>query len=192
MSQYPNAAEGVKKIYISQLIFIAALILAAIPLLGTIGRILKIVACVIYLMGLKKAGEDGDGYNKAFTYEIVNIVFVLVIVIVSLIPLIGGILGTVLGIITSIIDLLVLNTVITTTGGLLRNVGATDIAENGQSVWTMYIICTVISIICSLLSVIPLINILAGIVAFIVTIVLLVALIRYIIFLNKAATALGA
>lgn len=192
MSQYPNAAEGVKKIYISQLIAIAAAVLVVIPWIGFIGTVLAIVGLVFYILGLKKAGADGDGYNKAFTYVVISLVLTFVKAIVSFIPIVGPILSKVLNIVSSVLDLLALNAVITTTCGLLGNVGAAELAENGQSVWTMCMVCTVISIVCNLLGLIPLINILAGIVGFIAAIFSIVAMIRYIIFLNKAATALGA
>lgn len=50
-------------------------------------------------------------------------------------------------------------------------------------IWKMYLVCTVILIVCQILSYIPIINILAAIAAFLTAIVQLVASILYLIFL---------
>lgn len=104
----------------------------------------------------------------------------------------GSILATLLGVVSSVIDLMIVNTVVTTTGGLLNNVGSADLATKGQSIYKMYMICTIISVICNVLGLIPLINIIAGVVAFVVAIVLIVAWVRYMIYLSKSSSALGA
>ncbi len=193
MSQYPNAAVGVKKIFTSQIISIIAALIMIIPLIGPlVGCILAIVGFVFYIMGLKKAGEDDEGYNKAVTYVIINIVIAVVSALVSWIPFVGAIISSLLSVVSSVINLVILNTVITTTSGLLSNVGSAELAEKGKSIWKMYLICTVISVVCDLLALIPILGTIAGGVAVVAAIALIVAMVRYMLFLNNSASALGA
>lgn len=192
MNQYPNAAAGLQKVFASKMLAIIATVLSAMPHIGFIGNIVAFAGFVLYLMGLKKAGEDAESYNKAVTLVIVNIVIVIVEAVVAFIPFVGSILVKLLYAVSLIIDLMIINTVITTTGGLLNNVGAVDIAANGLNIYKLYVVCTIINVICSVLGLIPLLKNIVGILSFVAFIVMIVVLIRYLIFLYKSASALGA
>ncbi|MGN0325010.1 MAG: hypothetical protein ACI4DW_01780 [Lachnospiraceae bacterium] len=189
MGQYPNAGEGIKKVFIGEILAVVGVLLSWIPL---VGLLIIIAAYVLTLMGLKKAGEDQQDYNKAVTLILINIVVSVLGTILGFIPAIGGILSTLASIASTVITLLVVYQVIMTSNGLLDSIGAADISGKGKTVWGLYLVCNIIGIICSILNKIPLLNILSGIISIIVGIVSLVAGIMYLIYLNKTSKALGA
>lgn len=174
MNRYPNAAEGLKLIFYSQIVSIIGTLLAVIPLVGVI---LILVAGVMNLMGLNKAAADDDGYRTAFQLTIAAVILKLVGVFV---------LPNLLGQAASILSLAVLYFVCTTTARLLRSVDQHDLADRGELVWKINLVCTVVSVVCYILAYIPVLNVLAAIVAVVVAIVSLVGAILYLLFLSKS------
>ena len=174
MRSYPNAAQGLKLLFIAEIVAIVAAVLSLVPF---VGAILSIVGLVLVLVGLYKAGADDEGYKTAFIISIVNLV------VGTISGFTGGVLGTILTIISTILELAVVYYVVTTTGNLAHSRGNDELSAKGQTVWKLYLICAVASIIIALLSFIPL---LGGVLAFVLAIVQIIAYILYLIFLNKA------
>lgn len=199
MYQYPNAAVGIRKILVSQIISIIGMVVTVIPMIGAAGVILMIAGLILYKKGLRRAGRDVKDYRNADMLVNVNIVIAIVGVFASRNPVTGGVFGILLNAGSSLINLLILDIVISTTCGILRNVGSDKLAATGQGIWKTYLICTVISIISNLLSLLPLSKFIPGVVALIISlllmitmIVMIVAMIRYLLFLSNSAYALDA
>lgn len=178
MNQYPNAAAGLRLMFFGEILTIVGSFLAWIPFLGVL---VILAGGIVSLVGLNRAGADDEGYRTAFMLTIVNIV----------VGLVGGfILSGLASIVSSILSLAVIYFVCITTSNLLHSVGATDIEQRGRTVWTINLVCTVISVVLNLLLFIPILNVLAVIGVFIVAIVELVGYILYMMFLNASAQAL--
>lgn len=168
-----------------QWLFIAE-ILMIFKGLGVIGAILGIVAFVLNLLALYGASKLDNGYHMAFVLSIVGIVVSIVSTFAG-----NGFFATLVTIISNVAALGILYYVVTTTCKHLDAAGAAEVSGKGQSVWKINLICTIISVVLSLLMYIPIINVLAAVVAVIVGIVMLVAYILYLIFLWKGHKALA-
>lgn len=211
MTEHINAREGIKKVYTGEVIAIvsifasiAAALLTLIPLVGTIiGAIiavgvlvLDVIAFIMQLVGLNKAGKDAQGYKTAFTIIIVSLIITVVLGIISTavsVPLINDIANVVV----MILDLLVINKIIFTSNDLLAANGKSEISEKGESVWKLImglliasIILAIVAIILTAFSggglVIGLLAILATIASIVVSIIQLVAYFKYIGYLKAA------
>lgn len=162
-------------------IFIAA-ILQIFSGLGVIGSILGIIAFVLNLVALYGAGKLEQGYNTAFVLSIVGIVLSVLSLINSVV------LGTIVGIVSAVVELAILYFVINTTCNLLRANGSDDVAQKGDTVWKINLICTVaVVVLLLLLAIVPL---LAAFLTIVVAIVSIVGSILYLIFLYKSYNAL--
>lgn len=183
MGTYAHAANGLKKVFMAQIISIIAAFLALIPGLGIISMIGAIFCLILTVIGLNEASMDHSGFRTALLLSVVNI-------IISLFTSGDGWLSAIMSVVSSILSLASLYYVCHTASYLLRNLGENTIASNGDTVWNINLLCTVATIICSILAVIPLINILATIASVIIVIVSLIASIMYMIFLNNCSNAL--
>ncbi len=183
MGTYSHAANGLKKVFMAQIISIIAAVLAIIPGLGIISLIGAILCLILSVIGLNEASMDHSGFRTALILSVVNI-------IISLFTSGDGWLSAIMSIVSSILSLASLYYVCHTASYLLRNLGETAIAANGDTVWNINLICTVAAVICSILAVVPLINILASLASVIIVIVSLIAGIMYMVFLNNCAKAL--
>ncbi len=188
MKNYPNAANGLHLMFIAEVLAVVGAILMLIPIINLIGSILAIIALVMMLVGLNKAGADDQGYRTAFMLSIVNLVVSIIGAFVS-----TGAIGGILDIVSTILNLAVVYYVITTTSNLARSIGNEELPRKGHTVWTLYIVCAIISVICAILAMIPSLVIIAiaGIIAIIVAIIQIIAYILYMIFLSNGSKALA-
>lgn len=97
-----------------------------------------------------------------------------------------GLLGSLLSIISTIISLAIIYFVCSTTGNLLLSQGESALAQRGQTVWTINLVCAIVSVVLSLLMWIPLLNILAVVGVIVVMIAELVGYILYMMFLSSS------
>ncbi len=183
MGTYSHAANGLKKLFMAQIISIIATVLTRIPSLSVISMIGNILCLILSVVGLYEASMDHSGFRTALIFSVVNI-------IISLFTSGGGWLSTIMTIVSSILSLASLYYVCHTASYLLRNLGEHTIAANGDTVWNINLTCTVAAVICAILAVVPLINILAALASVIIVVVSLVAGIMYMIFLNNCSKAL--
>ena len=184
MSQYPNAAKGLKMMFWAEIISIACVVLLIIPFVNLLAAIAVIAASIVSMVGLYKAGNDAPGYRTAFWLTVLQLV-------VNLFKNADGIFGGVISIVGAIVALAIVYYVCITTAELLTSIGNQEIAEQGN-IWKTYLVCTVVEIVCVLVSWIPVVNILAVIAALVSAIAMLVAGIMYLIFLYKSYQALEA
>lgn len=200
---YPSAASGLKMMFLAQILTIVGTVVMAVGLLLTVvslgilflvpllGSLLIFIASLLSIWGLFKAGADDEGYRGALLFSVLNLV---VGVISGLAPedatFYSAVLSGTFSIIQSVLNFLVVNAVCQTTGNLLYSMGKGALSERGNTVSRLYLICTVITIVCTLVGAIPIVNILAGIANFAGVIITLVGYVLYMGFLSSGGREL--
>lgn len=173
-----------KKMFIAEIGAIACVVIALIPVIGTlVGGIGVIVFAIISLVGLYAVGQEVEACKKAFNLTIVN----ALLNVLTAIPVVG----VIISIVRTVISFLITYLVCTSLSEVLNNAGATDIANLGTKVWKISFVCAILGVIFSLIALIPLIGGLGDFLNFFVAIAELVAGVMYLIFLNKGANHLA-
>ena len=103
-----------------------------------------------------------------------------------------GILSAIFAIAGDVLSFLVVYLVCTSVAEVMVQLAASDIADKGNSVWKINLVCYAVSAILSVLAIIPLINIIAAVLQVVVAVVQIVALVLYMIFLKKSSEKLAA
>lgn len=180
--RYPNAASGLRLMFLGQILMIVGVLLAWVPL---VGALLIIAAPVVELLGVYKAGDDDESYRGA-------LVFVALVLMVNFISGFKGegFLGSILDMASEVLSLLVVFSVCNTTSNLLHSIGQEDLSQRGGTVIKIYTACTAISIVCGVLGIIPIINIAAALVNGISSLVMVVGYVMYLLFLNGSSKVL--
>lgn len=188
MNQFPNAGDGLKKMFIASLGAIICSVCAIIPLINLIAALAAIVFLVISLIGLNSLGKDIEDCKKAFILTIVRMVVSFFASLLSKVAVVGALLD----IADSVIALLVVYFVCIPVSKVLSQIGAADAANLGQTVWKLNLVCYVIAIVAGILAVIPALAALVLVISIAVLIAGLVGLIMYTVFLYKSYQAFGA
>ncbi len=177
---YPNAARGLKWMFIAEI-----LTLVSVPLMAIfIGSLTALAATVLNLVGLYTATHDDAGYFPALYAAIAS----LVVSVLSN-AFRNRILTTVLSVISVVLGLFIVYQVITTSLNLLDGRNGT-LALRGGYVIKIYVVCTLVVIVCMVLSVIPIVDILAAVVSIVAAIAMVVGYVFYLMFLYGASKAL--
>ena len=134
---YTAAGRGLNKIFVGEILAI----LSFIPLLG---GILALVGLILILVGLNEASQAAEGYRTAFWLGIASIVAAVLSLFVPGVGLVGDILA-----------FIIVYLVCTTTANILDENGDPATAAKGRFVWKLYIVCTIIMVICGVLALIP-------------------------------------
>lgn len=182
MRKYPNAADGLKLMFYAQIIVIVGAVLSLVPVLGSV---IVIVGSIVSLVGLYKTQADDSGYQMAFYVTIASIVVGVIKNFAG-----NGIFGSLVGIVNTVLNLAIIYYVCTTTSNLLHSVGNEALANRGITVWKIYLVVTIIAVVCSVVAYIPVLNIIASVVVLVAAIVTLVGYILYLMFLNGSYKAL--
>ncbi|MBR5337596.1 MAG: hypothetical protein IK152_06395 [Lachnospiraceae bacterium] len=176
---YQNAAKGLKFKFIGELVTIACAIIMIVPLLGTILGMYGMLACyIISIYGLYLVSNDIPGCRTAFIVSIVNTVFMVA-------RLFSGNLWF-MGTISSVISFLALFLVCKSLSEDLREHGMLEIADRGETVWKINLICSAISIVVSIMMYIPLINLIGALLGAVNALASVVGSVLYFIFLYKS------
>lgn len=180
--RYPNAASGLRLMFLGQILMIVGVLLAWVPL---VGALLIIATPVAELVGVYKAGDDDENYRGA-------LVFVALVLMVNFISGFKGegFGGSILDMASEILSLLVVFSVCNTTSNLLHSIGQEELSQRGGTVIKIYTACTAISIVCRVLGIIPIINIAAALVNGISSLVMVVGYVMYLLFLNGSSRVL--
>lgn len=170
---YENARNGVGKVFTSQILAIIAAVCTLIAgimaalLIGSVSAesvggaaasgigatvfsigsyILILIAFILELVGLNKAGKDSEQLKKAFTITIISIIVEFVIAIIT--SLVGGAawFKQIGDIIATILTLLVTYNVLYGCAGLKP-----ELSDKANSVWKMYMITMILSIVLAVL-----------------------------------------
>ena len=182
MRQYPNAAEGLRLMFIGQIVVIVGRLLSWVPL---VGPLIVAAGTVAGLLGIYKAGADDENYRSALVFQAVNLVVGVISGFLE-----GGFLYSLLSIVSAVLGLLVVYAVCNTTSNLLHSVGNEPLAERGQTVIKLYMACTAVSVVCQVLGIVPILNIIAGLVAAVAALVQVVGYVMYLVFLSGSSKAL--
>lgn len=202
MNTYPNASDGVKQIFLSEIFGLIGAVLAVITaffgaafvgsafsgstagtvasagLAGIFGILtvgVAIAAFVLKILGLNKAGKD----NRTFLTAL------LVVLIAALIALLNAFIkSSILSSIGDILDFVVLFFVVK---GVTELLPGTEFEQNGKTIVTLGFIVMIIGIVVAILGRVKFITILGGIASFICSVVYYI---MYLIFLNKAKNSL--
>ena len=180
--RYPNAANGLRLMFVGQILMIVGVLLAWVPL---VGALLIIAAPIVELVGVYKAGADDENYRG-------TLVFVALVLMVNFISGFKGegFLGSILDMVSEVLNLMVVFSVCSTTSNLLHSIGQEALSQRGGTVTKIYTACTAISIVCGVLGIIPIINIAAALVNGISGLVMVVGYVMYLLFLNSSSKVL--
>lgn len=179
MKQYQNACSGLKMMFYSEIIAVCCSVLFIIPILGTIVGVYGMLACqIVSAIGLFLLGKDIDGCKLAFVLNIVGIVMSFANGFSGLYVLFG-IIGYVISFLTVFFTCRPLSTA-------LEGFGALNIADKGNMVWKINLVCYAILIVVKLFSIIPIINILAAVVGGLTGLVQVIANIIYLIYIYQS------
>ncbi len=148
--QHENARNGVGKLFTAEILMIVSVfcsLLTIIPVVGTVigglaMGVLGIIAFILQLVGLSKAGQDSDQIKSAFMWVIIGLIVSIVVAIL------GGIWSEAtwiqsLGkIINFVIGLLVTYNVLFGCAGL-----NSALSERAEKTWKFYMIVIIIEIV---------------------------------------------
>lgn len=177
---YKKAATGLKFKFIAELVAIACAVIMVIPILGTIIGLYGMIACyIISVYGLYLVSQDIPAVRLAFIASIVETVFAVAKLFTGNIWF--------MQVITSVLSFLALFLVCKALSENLGEHGMLEIADKGEAVWKINLVCTVVSIVVSIMMYIPLINIIGALLGFVTAIASVVGSVLYFIFLYKSA-----
>ena len=183
MYQYPNAANGLKLMFMGQILAIVGVLLIWVPLVGSL---IVIAGGVLEIVGLYKASSDDQSYRTALMFIAIGVVVNVMIGFLE-----PGILASLLNVAVTVLNLLAVIQVCTTTSNLLHSVGNDVLSRRGSTVIKLYVVCAVVGLACSVLGVIPIVNIVAGLVSIVAAIAQLVGYVLYLMFLYSSSKALA-
>ena len=180
---YPNAAAGLRLMFLGQILLIADTLLVWIPL---VGPLLAIAGAVIEMAGIYRAGSDDENYRGALVFAALALVLSVVAGFLDQ----EAFLRSLLMAAGEICNLLMVYSVCTTTSNLLHSIGQEELSQRGGTVIKIYTACTAISIVCGVLGIIPIINIAAALVNGISGLVMVAGYVMYLLFLNGSSKVL--
>lgn len=180
--RYPNAANGLRLMFVGQILMIVGVLLVWVPI---VGGLLLIAAPFVELVGIYRAGEDDDNYRVALGFAVLSVVINLISGFLS-----EGLLSSIVDVASEVVGLLMVFCVCSTTSNLLHSIGQEALSQRGGTVAKIYTACTAVSIVCRVLSVVPLINIAAGLASAVAGIVQIVGYVMYLLFLKDSSRAL--
>ena len=194
MRTYPNAAQGLHKVFLAQILPVVGVVLVLFSLsslqlmvmMTMVTVVLTIVSGILNLMGLYQARQDDQGYANAFYLVIATLV---VNVLSNLLG--SGFLSSLLSLVANVLNLAILYLVCATTSLLLTSLGQEELARKGHTVWMINLVCTVITVACDLLAFIPVINLLTVPIMLVTLIAALIGSGMYILFIYRASKALA-
>ncbi len=179
-AQYKNASQGLKFKFIGELVAIACAVIMVVPLLGTIIGLYGMLACyIVSVYGIYLISLDIPGCRLAFIASIVDIVFAVA-------RLFSGNVWF-MQVVSEIIGFAALYLLCRSLSEHLREHGMLEIADKGDTVWKINLICTAVSIVVSVMMFIPIINLLGALLGAVNALASIVGSVLYFTFLYKSA-----
>lgn len=142
MSGYTQAAQGLRKMFLAEILMIAGVLTA--PLV--VGVIPALVGQVVYLMGLYQARQDNPDYGSAFTLTLVGLAARFLAGLWS-----ESRLESLLDLLASILSFVVVYLICSATGVLLGSLGQDGLARMGRTVWMVNLVCVLVRAVMVLL-----------------------------------------
>lgn len=198
--RYLRAASGLRMMLLAQILVIVGSIVTVVGLVLTVvslgllfivpllGSLVVLAGGGVNILGLLRASADDEGYRSALVFAIISVAAS----IISLAAQDAALIHTLLTIVCSVLNFLVVNTVCQTTGNLLHSMGNDALSERGNTVSKLYLVCTAVMVVCTLVAAIPILSILAWLASSMSALVALVGYVLYLSFLNGSSKALEA
>ncbi|WP_294450780.1 hypothetical protein [uncultured Ruminococcus sp.] len=187
MVKYPNAASGIKKMFLSRMVGIIGVVLAFIPFIGPFFTLVCAIAATIFnVWGILEASKDHNGYQTALVFTVADLIFTVVRTFIS-----DGAVSSVLAFAGDVMEIAVLYYICKTTGELLSDLKNYGLADKGDRVWNINKTCLIIMALCLVVAFIPILNILAAITSLIVAVVTIYAAVVYLIYLYQSGQYLS-
>ena len=212
--KFPNAANGVKKLFTAEILqIIAAVALAAAAIMGLVtlanaanenagatlgfgagtlvfsigGAVVSLIAFILTIVGLVKASKDDDGFKTALAFIILAVVATIV---GSCFQSSNTFIYNICTTLTKIADLCVTCHVILGIINLADQIGDDAVAEKGRTLFKVIIAVYVIAIIGVASYTFVLINPALAVIAYvIVCISMVVSIVSYFLYLSLLAKA---
>jgi len=186
MVKYPNAASGIKKVFLAKIIGVIGVPLAFIPGIGALLLMTCTVAATIFnVWGILEASKDHNGYQTALVFTVADLIFSIVDTFID-----NNAISNVLSF-GNVMNIAVLYYICKSTGELLRDVKNYGLANKGDHVWNVNKTCLIVMAVCLVVAFIPILNILAAITSLIVAVVTIYASVVYLIYLYQSGQYLS-
>lgn len=139
MVKYPNAASGIKKVFLAKIIGVIGVPLAFIPGIGALLLMTCTVAATIFnVWGILEASKDHNGYQTALVFTVADLIFTVVRTFIS-----DGAISSVLAFAGDVMEIAVLYYICKTTGELLSDLKNYGLADKGDRVWNINKTCLI-------------------------------------------------
>ncbi len=211
--RFPNGFDGVKKLWLAELLGIIGSILVLISsgvmvgglaagsgnafaggLFATLGSglvtgILAIISYILMVLGINAAKKDEPGTTN-FSTALICVIVALAVSVLS--SFISGTIGTILGIIGKIATIGITFFVIKGIQSFANAMGDAATSKLGNTVMMLFICAQVVAIILSIIGGSDAFSVIFWTMSLISTILSIVAYIMYLVYLNKAKKMLAA
>lgn len=192
MVKYPNAASGIKKVFLAKIIGVIGVPLAFIPGIGALLLMTCTVAATIFnvwginVWGILEASKDHNGYQTALVFTVADLIFSIVDTFID-----NNAISSVLSFAGNVMNIAVLYYICKSTGDLLRDVKNYGLANKGDHVWNVNKTCLIVMAVCLVVAFIPILNILAAFTTLVVLVVTIYASVVYLIYLYQSGQYLS-
>lgn len=144
MVKYPNAASGIKKVFLAKIIGVIGVPLAFIPGIGALLLMTCTVAATIFnVWGILEASKDHNGYQTALVFTVADLIFSIVDTFID-----NNAISSVLSFAGNVMNIAVLYYICKSTGDLLRDVKNYGLANKGDHVWNVNKTCLIVMAVC--------------------------------------------
>ena len=184
MSNYPNAGEGLRKIYLAAIGSIVCSFIMIVPMVEFVDAIGVIVCSVITLIGFYQAGKDIEGCKAAFILQIIALIVNILDTFTSLPPFVG--------VVAEILPVVAICLMCWSVSNVLKDIGADRIAKQGMVAMFTYIGCSVLTIVLEMCILIIIAYDGLGLYLLLTLVIAIVELFFYLRFLKNAAEQFGA
>lgn len=220
---FPNAFNGVKKLFTSEILKLIAAVCAIVAavagiialagveadavvagvgggiatvIFGVASAVLLLIAYILKLVGLKKAGNDEPKFQQAFLLAIFALILSVVASILSSLNVGNGVVDDIVSIFAAIADILIVVFVIQGIQNLAEKLNQNGMAETGRKLLIIILVFYILAIIATLVVIIFGANVatgvIAGILAVVAQVLKMVGYIVFLVYLGKAKNMLAA
>ena len=183
MRNYPNAGDGLRKIYLAAIGSIVCSFIMIVPMVEFVGAIGVIVCSVITLIGFYQAGKDIEGCKAAFILQIIALIVNILDTFTSL--------PAFMSFVSEILPVVAICLMCWSVSNVLKEIGADKIAKQGMVAMITYIGCRVVSIVLQMCILIIIAYDGLGLYLLLTLVIAIVELFFYLRFLKNAAEQFG-
>lgn len=160
-----SVGESINLLFVGYALALALGVLGLFGASGGIWGFVNLASLIVIMISLKRLANHHPGYGKAFGYEIILIVFALIsailLVVIAFLPLLLWLLWPVailVTVVSNVLNYFVIRHTSLATADLVGDTGDLDTAALGALVNKIYLICTGVSVVCTILEVIPILG----------------------------------